>query len=144
MQFSRETDYAVRCIYYLARVPDRVAGIEEIARSMRIPRAFLAKILQKLTRAGLVRSKRGARGGFALARAPRAIRIYDIFSLTEGPAATQNHCAVSKEICGLESFCALHPFWVKMRRDFARLLRTSSAAELGAVGRLLGVSEGKE
>jgi len=137
MQISRETEYAVRCIYFLARDPARVTGIDEMARTLQIPRSFLAKILQKLAREGFVRSTRGARGGFRLAREPAAIRLYDIFVLTEGPAAAGNGCAVSKAVCGLDGFCVLHPFWIKIRRDLTRLLKERTAAELDVVSRYL-------
>ncbi len=137
MQLSRETEYAIRCIYLLARDPARVVGVEEIARTMQIPRSFLAKILQKLTRAGFLRSTRGAHGGFSLAREPSDIRLYDIFVLTEGPAVADDSCAVSKQVCRLDGFCVLHPFWVKIRRDLTRLLKANTAAELGVVSRYL-------
>ncbi len=133
MQISRETEYAIRCIYLLARDPGRVTGIDEIARTLQIPRSFLAKILQKLARGGLVRSTRGVHGGFSLARKPETVRLYDIFVLTEGTAAAANSCVVSKDVCGLDGFCVFHPFWIKIRRDLTRLLKAKSAAELDVV-----------
>jgi len=133
MQISRETEYAVRCVYFLARDPERITAIDKIARRLQIPRSFLAKILQSLARGGVVRSTRGAHGGFSLARRPAAIRLYDIFVLTEGAAAVENSCAVSKDVCGLDGFCVLHPFWIEIRRDLTRLLKSKSAADLDVV-----------
>ena len=68
MQITRETDYAIRCVLHLARQPRRVAPAAEIAAATQVPRIFLAKILQRLAKAGIVVSQRGVQGGFSLAR----------------------------------------------------------------------------
>jgi len=69
MQIKRETDYAIRCVYYLAGTEQDVVMMDEIAAEMEIPKSFAAKILQKLVRAGIVSSFQGIKGGFRLARA---------------------------------------------------------------------------
>ena len=130
MQISRETEYAVRCVAYLAQDPGRTAMIDEIARDMESPRSFLAKILQKLARASLVVSFRGAKGGFRLAKPPEEISLYDLFLQTEGPAAARNTCAVSKKRCGTEGFCAIHPVWESARKDLIELLRAKRIGDL--------------
>ena len=68
LQLTRGGEYAVRAMTYLADVPDgHVASLREIGHAQDIPESFLAKILQSLVHAGLAKSRRGARGGFALA-----------------------------------------------------------------------------
>ena len=130
MQISRETEYAVRCVTYLARIPKRTAMIDEIAREMEIPRSFLAKILQKLAKASIVVSFRGAKGGFALARKPEEITLYDVFSETEGPAAKERICAVTKERCGKGGLCAIHPVWESARKAMIPVLRSRTVSDL--------------
>lgn len=131
MQISRETEYAVRCVTYLAREPERTAMIDDIARDMEIPRSFLAKILQKLARASLVVSFRGAKGGFRLAKPPEEISLYELFLQTEGPAAARDTCAVSKKRCGAGGYCAIHPVWDNARKDLIEMLRKECISDLG-------------
>ena len=64
MYITRETDYGVRCVLYLARKAQEIAPVNEIAKAMHIPKSFLAKILQRLVKAGIVISGRGISGGF--------------------------------------------------------------------------------
>ena len=78
MLVTRETDYAVRCILYLAQADDQIANVTEVSRKMHIPKTFLAKIFQRLAKAGLVVSNRGMNGGFRLAKKPSAMSLLDI------------------------------------------------------------------
>ncbi|MCI0468438.1 MAG: Rrf2 family transcriptional regulator, partial [Nitrospirae bacterium] len=78
MQITRETDYAIRSVLHLAEKPEGIAMIDEISKSRDIPKTFLAKILQKLTRAKIVKSHRGVKGGFQIARPPDKINLYDV------------------------------------------------------------------
>jgi Rrf2 family transcriptional regulator, iron-sulfur cluster assembly transcription factor len=90
MQVTRAGEYGVLGLLCLARRPvGQVVMIEEVSREEQIPRSFLAKIFQSLARAGLVRSMRGTRGGFALARPPAAITTLDIIEAIEGRIAFQ-------------------------------------------------------
>ncbi|MCL4456127.1 MAG: Rrf2 family transcriptional regulator [Nitrospirae bacterium] len=122
MQITRETDYAIRCVYYLARKPDEVTMVDEIAREMCVPKSFLAKIAQKLTKANILQSYRGVKGGFQLFGKPEDISIYDVIEAVEGPVA-MNVCAVDKKECGLSAKCKIHPIWVELRKEVETLLR---------------------
>ena len=69
MQITREGDYGIRSVLYLARQPfKKISFVNEISEEYKIPRSFLAKILQKLVKAKIVRSYRGVKGGFSLAK----------------------------------------------------------------------------
>ncbi|MBI5101121.1 MAG: Rrf2 family transcriptional regulator [Nitrospirae bacterium] len=115
MEITQETDYAVRCVLFLSRTsPEKNVMIEEIAGSMEIPRSFLAKILQKLSKAGIVRSFRGVRGGFRLTRAPLDITLLDVVEAIEGPV-TMNKCGIEGKLCNFSGTCTVHPVWKKLR-----------------------------
>ncbi len=107
MQITRETDYAIRCVYYLAGKKGEVTMVDEIARKMDTPKSFLAKILQKLARAGIVESFRGVKGGFRLAMSPRQISLLDVIEAIQGPVV-MNICAMGKEMCRLSDTCFIH------------------------------------
>src|SRR5512143_2128235 len=122
MQITRETDYAVRCVHYLSVKLGEVTMVEEISREMCIPRTFLAKILQKLTKASIVKSHRGVKGGFELARHPRKINMLEVVEAVQGPVA-MNVCALDERLCGFSSTCSIHPVWVRARREVEKILK---------------------
>lgn len=86
LQISRKVEYGTRAMAYLASLPDGITtSFREIARKMDIPEDFLAKILKTLVRARLVRSIRGAHGGYSLARPASQISFLDVLEAVEGP-----------------------------------------------------------
>lgn len=129
MQITRQTDYAIRCVLYLAEHPNEVKVVNEIARSKSIPKVFLAKILQKLSKAGIVRSYKGVKGGFELAKRPKDITLLDVIEAIDGPVA-MNICAIDKRLCNMSNQCSVHPVWVQLRQDTERKLRKYSIDRL--------------
>jgi Rrf2 family protein len=115
MQITRETDYAIRCVLHLSKDPDRVIMVDSIARDKKIPKSFLAKILQKLTKAGIVKSFRGVNGGYKLDKHPSEVSLLNIIESIEGPVV-MNECAMNKIICDMSDSCTVHPVWVKIRK----------------------------
>lgn len=131
---TRKTDYAIRCVLHLAEAEQDVVMLNEISAKREIPKSFLAKILQTLAKAGIVRSLRGVKGGFKLARKPEEISLLDIVEIMEGNVA-MNICAVDKRKCDFSSTCAVHPVWVEIRKDVEDRLKQWSFAKLSAVKR---------
>jgi Rrf2 family protein len=129
LQIRRETDYAIRCIYYLAGKEKEITMVDEIAREMSVPKSFLAKILQRLSRADLVKSYVGVQGGFSLTKNPKRISLFDVILAIEGPVA-MNKCTVNKKSCSLSSTCRIHPIWVQVRKDIEKVLKKSTFAAI--------------
>lgn len=121
MEITRETDYAIRCVLYLAGKQDVVTMVDEIAKEMSVPKSFLAKILQKLVRAKVARSFRGVKGGFQLARNPEDISLLTVIETIQGPVA-MNRCAVDENACGFSSTCCVHPIWIDLRSKVEQYL----------------------
>jgi Rrf2 family protein len=87
VQISAKTDYAVRALLFLAsRSPDLVK-VDVLTEQQGLPRKFVEAILSELRRAGLVRSQRGADGGYALARPATEITIGAVIRVVDGPLA---------------------------------------------------------
>jgi Rrf2 family protein len=125
MEITQETDYAVRCVLYLSREGhEQNVMIEKIAEEMRIPKSFLAKILQKLSKAGIVQSFRGVKGGFRLTRPPKKITLLDVVEAIEGPVA-MNRCTLAGEFCSFTRTCSVHPVWSRLRMMVEKYLRTT-------------------
>ena len=81
-----KVDYACRVLAQLARHhgEERLAHIEELAEIEAVPANYLVQILSELRTGGLITSRRGKQGGYALARSPDKITLYDIVKLIEG------------------------------------------------------------
>ncbi len=99
MQITREGDYGIRSILYLSRQPfKKISFVNEISEEYKIPRSFLAKILQKLVKAKIVRSYRGVKGGFSLTRQARDINMLEVLEAIEGKICL-NICLADKKKC---------------------------------------------
>jgi len=86
VKLSVKVDYACRVLAQLARHhgEERLAHIEELAEIEAVPANYLVQILSELRNGGLITSRRGKQGGYALARDPAKITLYDIVKLIEG------------------------------------------------------------
>jgi Rrf2 family protein len=133
MLVTRETDYAVRCVLYLAQADDQIANVTEVSRKMHIPKTFLAKIFQRLAKAGLVVSIRGMNGGFRLAKKPSAMTLLDIMEAIQGPSCI-NVCAVNSKKCKRSAFCTVHPFWVDLRKEVNKRMQEQTIDKLARPG----------
>jgi len=87
MIYSRSAEYAIRSLVYLARIPDgKFAMARYIAEEEKLPAHFLAKILQELTRKGLLRSSKGPSGGFSLRVPASQIKLLTLVEALDGNA----------------------------------------------------------
>ncbi len=86
MRVSRSTGYALLAVGYIAKHQGKgVVLSQNISKEYDIPLEYLLKILQQLVRANVLRSKRGPRGGFSLAKAPNKITMLEIIEAVDGP-----------------------------------------------------------
>ncbi|MBI4689034.1 MAG: Rrf2 family transcriptional regulator [Nitrospirae bacterium] len=129
MYVTRKADYAIRCVLYLTRNTGRVASVDEISAAMYVPKSFLAKILQRLMKAGIVSSTRGIKGGFQLAKDSKDINLLEVIEAIQGPSAA-NICAIDKKLCDMSNRCAVHPIWVKIRKKVEQELKKENFAKL--------------
>jgi len=129
MLITRESDYAVRCVLYLAQKRLQRTIVDEIAQRMHIPKHYLAKILQRLVREGIVESVRGIKGGYHLLRTPKEITLLDIIGTIQGSVPV-NVCAIDKRRCQMSSACSVHPVWVDIRKDIEVRLKRETIEKL--------------
>ena len=96
MLLNRGVEYGIEGLAYLARAgSDHSTLLREVSRATSIPETFLSKIFQRLVRSGLVRSRRGFRGGFLLARPPSQITLREVVEALQGPIYTPSREADS-------------------------------------------------
>jgi Rrf2 family protein len=115
MMISQTTEYALRAVVWLARKPDEQQGTKKISDAIQVPPGYLSKVLQKLTRAGLVTSSPGRSGGFRLTRPPAEIRVLEVVNAVD-PLQRIHTCPLGIEDHG-SNLCALHQ---KLDDDLAR------------------------
>ena len=128
MLFTKASDYAVRILCYLANMGEVVCRTHLIAEGTGIPESFLAKILGQLSRAGFVRSHRGAHGGFQLALNGREISMLDVVEAVDGPVAV-NLCQ-GREPCEYQSRCPIESAWNEVEHALRNSLRAHTIGEL--------------
>ncbi len=110
MILNQSTDYGFRIVLHLAKQLDNVRiEAQEISKAQIIPERFLFKIMGNLVKAGIVKSFRGAKGGFTLARKTEDISLLDVVEAIEGPVLI-NCCLDNKELCtrNAGSYCVIH------------------------------------
>ena len=130
LQISRKIDYALRAMIHLATLPeDRIAPLQDLAATLHLPREFLAKILKVLTARGLVRSVRGAHGGYQLARPAAAISFLEVIEAAEGPVQL-NVCLDDKDRCDVSGSCTMYHVWKAGQDRMLEVYRKTSLAEL--------------
>ena len=130
MQLTREGDYGIRSVLYLARQPyKKISFVTEISEEYKIPRSFLAKILQKLVKAKIVRSYRGVKGGFSLARQAKDISVLDVLEAIEGRLA-MNICLADKKKCDFSRNCPIHSVWASVQSKVVEVLKKSNFDDL--------------
>ena len=133
MQITRQADYAVRAILYLARVgasgEQRRVATSCVAKEQHIPSSFLAKIIAQLSLAGLLDTLRGAHGGVKLARDPMHITLLEVVEAIDGPIQL-NACVEARGACPVESNCSVRTVWWDAQNALVSRLRNTNFAEL--------------
>ncbi len=112
MRLSSLADYAVVMMAAAARhCGGERSNAAQLAEETGIPLPTVQKLVSKLSHAGLLRSVRGAGGGFKLARPAAAINLADVIEAIEGPIAMTSCVETGKHDCALEGTCKVQPHW---------------------------------
>lgn len=126
MQITRQADYAVRAVLYLAQLgPEQRAATSQIAQEQQIPPSFLAKIVSQLSVAGLLQTSRGARGGVSLARSPEEISLLEVVEAIDGPILL-NECAGNNGTCSFGDVCPMKPVWCDAQAELVYRLKNTT------------------
>ncbi|OPZ82866.1 MAG: HTH-type transcriptional regulator IscR [bacterium ADurb.Bin429] len=136
---TRETDYAIRAMLYLAHhAGEGAISAAEVAEAMDIPYRFLRRILLRLVGKELLVSTRGKQGGLRLARNPEMVSLLDIVQAMDPEVITLNSCVLKSALCTRSSYCAVH--------DELCRIQIFVNAELGAISlaRLVKHESGRE
>ncbi len=129
--FSNSVEYAIRGLSELATRNDSRVMLDELVTGTNLPREFMAKIFQKLVRAGILRSSKGRGGGFQLARASHDITLMNIVEAMDGPQV-YDRCVVGLEKCHDTMSCPQHDLYKPIRQRLKDYLNTTTLADLAS------------
>ncbi len=116
------------CVYLAANRGERVLSTKEIANTLGASEHHLSKVLQRLTRAGLVQPIRGPKGGFMLGKTPDETSLLEVYEAIEGSFQASN-CLLSTRICMGEK-CILGNLLKTLNREVMDYLRNTRLSEL--------------
>lgn len=130
LQITRQTEYAIRGLQELTRRnTDAPVQLKVIAGSCEVSEAFLAKIFQMLAQADIVKSHRGVKGGFSLARGADEITLREIVEVCEG-GIVLNHCLRKVDPCQDAGTCAVANVWRTAQDALTGALDRTSLADV--------------
>lgn len=129
MLLSKSCEYGLRALLYLAANPtDGYVSLRDVSDRLDLSFAFLGKIFQQLSDAGLTLSRRGPHGGVALARDPERITLYEIVAVLDGEDLF-TECVLGLPGCGDAKPCPLHGPWARERDQLELLFRRATLAD---------------
>ena len=137
LKISKKADYALMALQHIASVqfgdttPGRVVNTKEIAEEYNIPLELLAKVLQALSKNGMIESHNGPKGGYLLARSARQITIAQILESIEGPLGITD-CSHEKdgEFCMQREFCNIRTPLLKVQDSIYQLLNNMTLQDM--------------
>jgi len=132
LQLSKKVGYALIALRHMAMNPNvQIFTTKEIAAAYNIPYELLAKILQKLTKSGLIVSTQGMRGGYSLVKSPEQIQVSHIVNAIEEEKVSIVDCyAEGKENCSLYDTCTIRKPLGKMQHNLDALLDSTTLDQI--------------
>ncbi len=126
---TRDTDYALRALCFIARHRKEIVSVRELVKKLKIPKPFLRKILQILNKKRILKSYKGKGGGFLLAVPASKIFLVDLIEIFQGPLRL-NECFFKRIACPNTKTCALRKKINNIERYVIRELRYITLASL--------------
>jgi Rrf2 family protein len=112
-------------------------SLPDLARSTGAPQSFLSKVLQSLTRAGLISSRRGQTGGFHISQRGAAASMREVIEAVDG-AICLNLCLIPGRSCSRKARCPAHPVWIEAQQAMMQVLSLATIASLAATAATAG------
>ncbi len=130
MKLSTKGRYTTRAMFDLAmHFGEGLIQVKDIAKNQEISGRYLEQLLLPLKAAGLLRSTRGANGGFELAKRPSEIRLIDVIHIAEGSTAPVE-CVDDALVCPRSATCVTREVWVKIKDATDQILESTTLQDL--------------
>ena len=130
LRINKKTDYAVRVMLAIAKQgPGSRVRTSMIQKQMLVPRPFLQRIVADLSRAGLIHTFPGPKGGLQLAHSADDVNLRHIVEAIDGPLLISD-CLAEDGACELDSTCPVHPRWERMQALIVAELEQATLTQL--------------
>ena len=131
MLFTKSTAYTIQALIELAKF-NKPVDVTTLSELTDIPKPFLAKLLQNLSKENIIKSFKGLHGGFMLIKKPEEIKIIDIFKVMEDKNSLVFYCSSKKENCvrGRSSICNTMPFFSMLEEEFLKIMEKYTLADV--------------
>lgn len=130
MRLLTRTSYGIRAILQLAENHNKQPlQIKTIARQQDISVKYLEQVIAILKSAGFVRSIRGSKGGYVLAKPPNQIKLNDVFTALEGPITTAE-CTKDENYCSRAADCVIRQVWTEVQKAIINVLESLTLQNL--------------
>jgi len=128
---TKASEYGLLSLVVIAG-SDKPLDADTVSKQLNISKSFLAKILQSFARNGILKSYKGANGGFVLAKNMEEITIYEVIEIAEKKRATVFECSVSSSECpsNKASFCSIWPILTKLQYKIDLFLQNPTLKDL--------------
>jgi Rrf2 family protein len=131
VRLSKKVEYGLIAIRHIATRNGDIVTAKEIAETYHIPYELLAKVLQRLSKAGLIVSHQGVRGGYSLAKRPEEILVGTVINVIEGVSPVIAQCmSEGPESCGVFEVCTIKTPLQKVQENIERSFSTMTVAEI--------------
>jgi Rrf2 family protein len=129
LKLTKKADYGLIALRHLASAPGGMANTKDIADAYHLPVPLLAKVLQKLTKAGVLQSVAGTNGGYRLARDPQRINALEVVRAIDGPVIL-THCFTEHGVCDQSESCTVREPLRRVHEAILELLNKFTITDL--------------
>lgn len=130
LRMTKQADYGIVLLTRMAQEEERRFAAPELAEETHLPLPTVSKVLKILSRAGVLDSTRGVKGGYSLARAPEGINVADMIEALEGPIAFTECIEDTPGSCSQEASCNIRGNWQRINEAVRGALECISLADL--------------
>jgi len=131
MLFTKSTAYALQALIELSKY-DKPMDVNTLSEKTEIPKPFLAKLLQNLSKKNVIKSYKGVHGGFLLHKKPEEIKILDIFKAMEDKESLVFYCSSHYQNCTRDRslICSTFPFFSKLEKEIEKIINKYTLADV--------------
>jgi len=140
MNFSKTTEYGLRIMSYISLDSSRLYTANELFEKLQIPFRYLRKLLNFLSKQGLLVSIQGKQGGYQLAKPLHEITLLNIVEATDD-VVNENICFFGFQNCPLTEKCSMHDKWGTVRDATIEILKTTTLLELNQSNKSINLSK---
>lgn len=129
MRLFKSSEYAIRCLVYMASSDCEVCSVKKLSDSLDIPYKFLGRLMGRLGAAGIVAAQHGKNGGYRIARPLDEVHLAHIIDVVEG-LENYDRCILGFETCDDENPCPLHDHWSGHREGIRGMIENVTLDDL--------------